>query len=91
MKADKERMEKLLKTARGQLDGILKMIDQDRYCIDIVNQLMATQSILRRASREILNLVDRLVAAMGRDKIETLIPLLHQVVDTFDMIQQQEV
>ena len=30
-------------------------------------------------------------AAMGRDKIETLIPLLHQVVDTFDMIQQQEV
>ena len=44
-----------------------------------------------RSHQRILNLVDRLVAAMGRDKIETLIPLLHQVVDTFDMIQQQEV
>ena len=54
MKADKERVEKLLKTARGQLDGILKMIDQDRYCIDISNQILATQAILTKVNREIL-------------------------------------
>ena len=51
MKADKAKIEKLLKTARGQLDGIL---DQDRYCIDVSNQIMATQAILTKVNREIL-------------------------------------
>ena len=31
MQADKEKVSALLKTARGQIDGILKMIEQDRY------------------------------------------------------------
>ena len=54
MKADQAKIEKLLKTARGQLDGILKMVAQDRYCIDISNQIMATQAILTKVNREIL-------------------------------------
>ena len=41
MMADKQKVSRLLKTARGQIDGILKMIDEDRYCIDISNQIMA--------------------------------------------------
>ena len=54
MKADKAKIEKLLRTARGQLDGILRMLDQDRYCIDVSNQIMATQAILTKVNREIL-------------------------------------
>ena len=54
MKADKEQVRRLLKTARGQLDGILNMVEQDRYCIDISNQIMATQSILTKANAAIL-------------------------------------
>ena len=54
MKSDKAKIEKLLKTARGQLDGILRMLDQDRYCIDVSNQIMATQAILTKVNREIL-------------------------------------
>ncbi|MCD7945706.1 MAG: metal-sensing transcriptional repressor [Clostridiales bacterium] len=54
MTADREQIARLLKTARGQLDGILRMIDEDRYCIDISNQIMATQSILSRANAEVL-------------------------------------
>ncbi|MEA4892617.1 MAG: metal-sensing transcriptional repressor [Peptococcaceae bacterium] len=54
MQADKEKISRLLKTARGQLDGLLKMVEEDRYCIDISNQLMAAESILRKANREIL-------------------------------------
>ena len=54
MQADKERISSLLKTARGQIDGILRMVEEDRYCIDIANQLMATQAILRRTNQEIL-------------------------------------
>ncbi len=55
MKADKENITRRLKTARGQLDGILKMIEEDRYCIDISNQLMATIAILRNINRDVLN------------------------------------
>ena len=54
MKADKTQISRLLKTARGQLDGILRMIEEDRYCMDISNQLMATQSILKKANRLVL-------------------------------------
>lgn len=55
MKADKEKVTRLLKTARGQLDGLLKMVEEDRYCIDISNQIMATQAILRNVNKEVLH------------------------------------
>ena len=42
MQAQRDKVERLLKTARGQLDGILKMVEEDRYCMDISNQLLAT-------------------------------------------------
>ena len=35
MQADQKQITRLLKTAVGQLNGILKMVEEDRYCIDI--------------------------------------------------------
>ncbi len=55
MKGNKDKVSRLLKTARGQIDGIIKMIDDDRYCIDISNQIMATQAILRKVNNEVLH------------------------------------
>lgn len=54
MKADKAEVSRKIKIARGQLDGILRMIEEDRYCVDISYQLIATQSLLKRANRDIL-------------------------------------
>ena len=54
MKANKETVLRLIKTARGQLDGIERMIGEDRYCVDISTQLLSTQAILNKANREIL-------------------------------------
>lgn len=54
MKADKAKVTRLLKTARGQIDGILKMIEEDQYCVDISNQIMASEAILRRANKEVI-------------------------------------
>ena len=45
---------KNLKTVKGQIDGIIKMIEEDRYCIDISNQIMASYSLLKKANLEIL-------------------------------------
>ncbi len=47
-------MSRLLKTARGQLDALLKMVEEDRYCVDISNQLLAVEALLRKANREVL-------------------------------------
>ncbi|WP_326911142.1 metal-sensing transcriptional repressor [Sedimentibacter sp. MB31-C6] len=54
MKADKDKINQLLKTAAGQIEGISKMVNEDRYCIDISNQILAVQSILKKANNEIL-------------------------------------
>lgn len=54
MVADKAQITRLLKTGRGQLDGILKMVEEDRYCMDIANQLMATVALLKKVEKEIM-------------------------------------
>ena len=54
MMADQTTVLRLLKTARGQMDGIIKMVEEDRYCIDISTQVMATEAMLNRANKEIL-------------------------------------
>ena len=54
MVADHKKVTRLLKTARGQLDGLLKMVEDYRYCIDISTQISATQAILKKANEEIL-------------------------------------
>ena len=54
MMADRKRVEPLLRTARGQLEGVLRMIDENRYCMDIVTQLQAVESLVLKAQREVL-------------------------------------
>jgi len=45
---------KRLKRIEGQVRGLSRMVDADRYCIDIVTQLSAVRAALRRAEEEIL-------------------------------------
>lgn len=54
MRADHDKVGRLLKTARGQIDGVLRMIEDDRYCVDISRQIMAAEAVLRRANTEVL-------------------------------------
>lgn len=55
MRAERSRVEPLLRTARGQLDGVLRMIEEDRYCMDIAMQLQAISSIVNKARHEVLH------------------------------------
>jgi DNA-binding FrmR family transcriptional regulator len=43
-----------LKSVRGHLNGIINMLEDDRYCIDIIKQIQATQAALARTSEVIL-------------------------------------
>jgi len=54
MSEERKKALQLLKTARGQIDGIIKMIEEGRYCIDISNQILASQALLKKSNLEIL-------------------------------------
>jgi len=45
---------KRLNRIEGQVRGLAKMVGEDRYCIDIVTQISAVRTALRRVEEEIL-------------------------------------
>ena len=45
---------KRLKRIEGQVRGLAGMVEEDRYCIDIVTQISAVRAALRRVEEEVL-------------------------------------
>ncbi|VYT65215.1 metal-sensing transcriptional repressor [Clostridium tertium] len=75
-----------LKTARGQIEGIIKMIEEDRYCIDISNQIFAAQSLLKKSNLIILEnhlshcVKDACINGDGDEKITEIMKILDKVI-----------
>lgn len=44
-----------LSRIEGQVRGVARMIDEDRYCIDVLTQLQAVRAALARVETEMLN------------------------------------
>ena len=53
-KSSQQRIVDRLRRVEGQVRGITQMVEDDRYCIDILHQLQAVKSALARAEDEIL-------------------------------------
>ena len=79
---------KRLTRIEGQVRGLSRMIDEDRYCIDIVTQIAAVRAALRRVEEEILrdhvgHCVEHAIASGNktdqRRKIEELMAVLGRV------------
>ena len=45
---------KRLKRIEGQVRGLQRMVEEDRYCIDVVTQISAVRAALRRVEEEVL-------------------------------------
>ncbi|NLL67795.1 MAG: metal-sensing transcriptional repressor [Clostridiaceae bacterium] len=45
----------LLKTSKGQIEGIIKMLEDDRYCVDISKQILSVQGLLKKANLKIID------------------------------------
>lgn len=76
---------KRLTRIEGQVRGLSRMVEEDRYCIDIVTQIAAVRAALRRLEEEILrdhvgHCVEHAVAAgtkaEQRRKIEELMAVV---------------
>jgi DNA-binding FrmR family transcriptional regulator len=50
----KERNIKRLRRIEGQVRGLQKMVDEDRYCADILTQISSVHEALRSVSRELM-------------------------------------
>ncbi len=85
MSAQKENALRLLKTARGQIDGVIRMVEEGRGCMEVSDQLSAACSVARRAQRELLK--ERLhrcaEETVGGDpqKAEELLAILQKFTD----------
>lgn len=47
-------IQKRINIIKGQLDGLLKMIEEDKYCIDVLNQSLAIQNSIKSLDSLIL-------------------------------------
>jgi DNA-binding FrmR family transcriptional regulator len=75
-----------LKTVRGQIDGIIRMVEGDRYCIDVSNQISASIALLKKANLIILKqhmntcVADAAKAKNGKEKIDEISKLLEKYI-----------
>jgi DNA-binding FrmR family transcriptional regulator len=53
--ASKEQLIKRLRRIGGQVSGIERMVDEDRYCIDVLTQISAVQAALDKVALGLLD------------------------------------
>jgi len=54
MRAEATSVEFRLRSAQGHLEGVIRMVEEDRYCIEVLHQLAAVDGAIQRTRREIL-------------------------------------
>lgn len=82
MNQDQKKAMQHLKTARGQIDATIKMLDEGRYCVDVSNQILAAQSLLKKADLLIIRqhmthcVRQAFLEDQGDEKIDEIMDLL---------------
>lgn len=88
MNQGKEMALKKLKTVRGQVDGIIRMIEEDRYCVDISTQILSIIGLLKKANIDVLNghirtcVADAILEGeeQGEEKINEIITIIDKYI-----------
>lgn len=83
----KKEAQKYMKMASGQVNAALNMIEDDRYCVDISHQILASISLLKKANEALLKehmnncLVEAFEEGNSEAKIKELTQLIHKMID----------
>lgn len=75
-----------LKRIEGQVRGIVKMVDEDRYCDDIINQLSAANAALKSVSRLVLD--NHIRSCLVRDIQKGDEGILDELIGTIDQMMK---
>jgi DNA-binding FrmR family transcriptional regulator len=76
-----------LKTVEGHLRGVIRMVEEDAYCIDVIRQIQAVEAALNRASALILenHLNSCVTTAIKGSDPEERERVLHEITEVFEM------
>ncbi len=76
-----------LKTIDGHLKGIIRMVEEDVYCIDIIHQIQAVEAALNKVSGQILekHLNSCVITAIKGDDAQERERVLKEITDVFDL------
>jgi DNA-binding FrmR family transcriptional regulator len=67
---EKDALLKRLGRVEGQVRGVARMVEQDKYCIDIITQITAAQAALDRVALELIREHAK-YCLTGHDGLET--------------------
>lgn len=83
---EKADLKKRLKKIAGQINGIDKMMDEGRYCVDILQQIVAARAALNKVALIIIESHAKscVVAAIKEDRAEQSIDELMEVLKQFN-------
>jgi len=82
--SDLKELTNLLKTSKGQIEGIIKMLEENRYCIDISKQILSVQSMLRKTNLKIIDqhikhcVKQAFEEGNGDEKVDEIIDLINK-------------
>jgi DNA-binding FrmR family transcriptional regulator len=76
-----------LKTIEGHLRGIIRMVEDDAYCIDIIRQIQAVEAALSKTSAQILedHLNSCVITAVRGDSEQERERVLKEIAEVFEM------
>ncbi|MBU3177831.1 metal-sensing transcriptional repressor [Clostridium estertheticum] len=86
MNNEQKEAKKILKISKGQIEATIKMIEDERYCVDVSNQIIAAQSLLKKANLLILKqhmnhcVMEAFEHDKGSEKIDEIIGLLSKII-----------
>jgi CsoR family transcriptional regulator, copper-sensing transcriptional repressor len=76
-----------LKTIEGHLRGIIRMLEEDAYCIDVIRQIQAVEAALNKVSSQILenHLNSCVITAIKGDDQKERERVLKEITEVFEM------
>ena len=79
-----------LKRSEGQIRGIIKMLEEGRYCIDVLQQMQAVKSALAKAESQLLkeHAATCIEAAIGSGDADAQREKVEELVDLFDKLKR---
>ena len=78
---------KRLKIIEGHLKGIIRMVEEDAYCIDVIRQIQAVEGALNKVSAQILeeHLNSCVITAIRSDNEGERERVIKEIAEVFDM------
>jgi DNA-binding FrmR family transcriptional regulator len=77
--ASKEQLEKRLARIEGQVRGVGRMVEEERYCIDVLNQIQAIEAALDKVALGLLDEHARSCVANADDQPEKMAEMMEAV------------